>query len=411
MKIGILGAGISGMSIAQMLKNSFDVEILERDAEYGGIAKTKNVGGIAYHKIGGHCFNSKFPEVLDFVFDEILDRRDWHTINRNAVIKLKGQEISYPIEFAIKQIHSFDADLAIRITRDFLNSKDDGEYENLEEWFRKKFGDELTDMYFLPYNKKIWNRDPKEMSHLWVEGKLPIPDKESFFKGLISDESDKMPHSAFYYPNTNDQKTFIDALANGLNIELNYQVKSIEFKDSKWVVNGNKHFDLIISTLPLNIIPGLISGAPDSILSAAKKLKYNKVTTMLWETAGTDRTWTYVPDGENLFHRYIHIGSFFEPRQNYSITEVVGERTYDEMVDNGKKDPFLLKPIDYNVSDHAYVVFDENYDATTKEIKEYLKDQEIYTLGRFGEWQYYNMDICIKSSLDLSEEIKRKFKR
>ena len=405
MKIGILGAGISGLSIAQMLKTHFDVDILERDEQYGGIAKTKLIENVAYHKVGGHCFNSKYSDVLNFVFDNILSKENWHLVTRSAVIKLKDIEVSYPIEFAIQQIHAFDPKLAIKITRDFLNAEDDGNYINLEDWFRKKFGNELTDIYFLPYNKKIWKREPSEMSPSWVEGKLPIPNKELFFKGLLNNESDKMPHASFYYPNTNDQSTFIDHLAAGLNIVLNYQVYKIEGVNSKWIINGEKEYDLIISTIPLNILPGLICNVPQNILSEAGKLKYNKISTMLWETTGTKNTWTYIPGSDNFFHRYIHIGNFFKPVKNYSITEVVGEKSYDEMVENGKKDPFLLRPIDYNISGHAYVVFDENYYSATKNIKDYIKSAGIYTLGRFGEWEYYNMDICIKSSIDTARKI------
>ncbi|EAI6045415.1 nucleotidyl-sugar pyranose mutase, partial [Campylobacter jejuni] len=60
MKIGIIGAGISGMSLARMLKVDFEVEILEKDSVVGGIARTKDVDGKPYHVNGGHCFNSKF---------------------------------------------------------------------------------------------------------------------------------------------------------------------------------------------------------------------------------------------------------------------------------------------------------------------------------------------------------------
>jgi len=405
MKIGILGAGISGLSIAKLLSKNNEVELLERAPIHGGIARTKEIEGIAYHVTGGHCFNSKYQDVLDFVFNEVLPKDKWHSIQRNANIKLNGNDISYPIEYAIKQISEFDTDLAINITTDFLAAEDDLKYANLEDWFRKKFGDTLADIYFIPYNTKIWNRPPSEMSPAWVEGKLPIPNKKSFFKGLISNEEDKMPHANFYYPNTNNQNTFIDALSSGLNITCNYNITNLCFDKDKWIVNDDKVFDIVISTLPLNIIPSLITGVKQTILEEAKKLKYNKVTTMLWETAGTERTWTYVPESYNFFHRYIHIGSFYTPKRNFSITEVVGEKSYDEMVENGKKDDFLLRPLAYHVSDHAYVVFDENYDQSTFVIKNYIEDLGLYTLGRFGEWQYYNMDVCIKSSIDLSQRI------
>ncbi|GAA4327305.1 hypothetical protein GCM10023149_30640 [Mucilaginibacter gynuensis] len=406
MKIGVLGAGVSGLSIGRQLGKQHDVELLERAPVHGGIARTRNAEGIAYHVTGGHCFNTKYNDVLDFVFKEILPEKDWHKIQRRATIKLSGNELTYPIEYAVKQISEFDNDLAIAITRDFLAADDDHHYENLEDWFRKKFGDTLAEQYFIPYNTKIWNRKPADMSPGWVEGKLPIPDKYSFFKGLISNEEDKMPHASFYYPNTNDQNTFIDNLARGLTIVTNYQVESIVKKpNGKWVINDEKEYDLLISTLPLNILPSLISGTPNEILEQAQKLKYNRVTTMLWETKGTRNTWTYIPESDNFFHRYIHIGNFFSPAKNYSITEVVGEKTYDEMLENGRKDPFLIRPVDYHVSGHAYVVFDEHYKSATEAIKNHLKHIGIYTLGRFGEWQYYNMDVCIKSSIDMAAAI------
>ena len=348
MKIGVLGAGISGLTIAKLLSKHHEVELLEKNSNIGGIARTKEIEGVTFHLTGGHCFNSKHKEVLDFVFDEIMPITEWHKVKRDAVIKFKDNEISYPIEFAIKEIYNFDKDLALRITRDFLNADDDKVYLNLEEWFRKKFGDTLSEEYFLPYNEKIWNNKPSEMHPAWVEGKLPIPDKESFFSGLLNLSKDKMPHSEFFYPNSNNQNTFIDALAQGLKIELNYKVCSIrKVKDSNsWLVNEELNYDLLISTLPLNVFPSLIVDCPDDVILASQTLRYNKVSTMLWESRPTNRTWTYIPDKGSIFHRYIHIGNFFLPRSNHTITEVIGVRSEEEMIENGKKDSFLIKPLD-----------------------------------------------------------------
>lgn len=409
MKIGVLGAGISGLSFAKLAGKEHSVEILERNSFHGGIAATRSVEGVAYHTTGGHCFNSKYREVMDFVFNEVMPGNEWHKVRRKAVIRFEGNNISYPIEYAIKEIYEFDKELALSITSDFLAAADDKDYLNLEDWFLKKFGRTLAEKYFIPYNSKIWDRHPAEMSHLWVEDKLPIPDKMSFFTGLLSKENDKMPHASFYYPNTNNQNTFIDALANGLNIIYDYNVLKIENNavTGKWIVNNEKEYDILVSTLPLNLLPGLVEGAPAGIVDLADRLRYNKITTMLWESADTSSTWTYIPDPGNFFHRYIHIGSYFSPRKNYTITEVVGEKSYEMMVENGMKDPFLLRPVDYHVSDHAYVVFDEDYNSATATIKNYFRDQGLYTLGRFGEWKYYNMDECIKSSMNLFEAIKK----
>ncbi|NQU35712.1 MAG: NAD(P)-binding protein [Bacteroidetes bacterium] len=407
MKIAILGSGITGLSIGKLLSEDFDVEILEKSSIHGGIARTKSVNGISYHVTGGHCFNSKYPDVLDFVFQHVMHKDKWHKITRDAAIKFKGNEINYPIEFAIKQIASFDNELAINIVKDFLNANDDNSYENLEDWFRKKFGNALAEEYFIPYNQKIWNRDPKEMDPSWVKDKLPIPNVKSFFQSLIGTAKDKMPHSEFYYPNTNNQNSFIDNLAKGLNISCNIEVKSISFEDNtkKWIINDNLYYDKIINTIPINELPKLIFNCPESIIKSAAKLKYNKVSTMLWETNPTKRTWTYLPDSDTIFHRYIHIGNFFKPKINYTITEAIGEKSYEEMSENGKKDPFLVKPLDYHVSNHAYVIFDDNYKENKEIVLNYLNKISIHTIGRFGEWEYYNMDICIKSAIELKTEI------
>jgi protoporphyrinogen oxidase len=408
MKTGILGAGVSGLSIARLLKNDFEVEVLESKSLPGGIARTKDVGGVPYHLVGGHCFNSRYPEVLDFVFNEVLPLNEWRKIQRKSKIRFHRQEIDYPIEFAVKQIYAFDKDLALNIVADFLNSNDDRQYQNLEEWFVKKFGKTLAGEYFIPYNAKIWNNNPSGMSHLWVEDKLPLPNRYDFFESLTGNACDKMPHAEFYYPISNNQNTFIDALAAGLNITPNYTVNSIgrDEKQNRWIINHEKSYDRIISTLPLKELPFLMENTPDKIKSAAEKLKYNKVSNVLWKNQLTDKTWTYIPGKDSLFHRYIHIGAYLNPLLPYSISEVIGEHSPEEMIKSGKNDPFLLEALDHNISGYAYVVFDENYRQSTSLINDYLREKQLHTLGRFGEWQYYNMDVCIKKAMELRDRIK-----
>ena len=405
MKIGVLGAGISGLSIARLLNKHFNVEVLEKNELPGGIARTKEVNGIPYHLVGGHCFNSKHSDVLDFVFNEVLLLSEWQKIKRKSKIRFHQNEIDYPIEFSVKQIYQFNKELAMQITADFLNSPDNADYENLEDWFIKKFGKTLADEYFIPYNAKIWNNQPAKMSYSWVEDKLPIPNKSDFFESLIGKSQDTMSHAEFYYPKTNNQNTFIDSLAKGLNIVCNYSVRSIESKGNKWSVNNEKKYDLVINTLPLKEIPFLLSDTPEAIKDAGNKLRYNKISNLFCKNQVTDKTWTYIPSKDSLFHRYIHIGAYLSPLQPYSMLEVVGEHSREEMEQSARKDSFIEEVIDHNISDYAYVVFDENYNQSTQLIKDYLKEKNLYTLGRFGEWQYYNMDICIKKAIDLSTEI------
>lgn len=64
--------------------------------------------------------------------------------------------------------------------------------------------------------------------------------------------------------------------------------------------------------------------------------------------------------------------------------------------------------IDYNVSGHADVVFDKNYQESKSYLLNHYNNLEnFYSLGRFGEWEYYNMDVYIKKALELSKKISR----
>lgn len=408
MKTIILGAGITGLSMARLLQNAHqEVIILEKEATIGGIAKTKQIEGTTYHPVGGHCFNSKHPDVMAFIF-KILPPDQWHKITRCSKIDLNSYEVDYPIEFSIQQIYHHDKELAYNIVEDFLSTNDNGQYSNLEDWFRKKFGNTLSELYFIPYNTKIWGREPREMSSTWVETKLPIPNKKAFIDGLLTPMRDTMPHSWFYYPNSNNQATLINALADQLTIKTNTAAKSIERHNGKWLINGEYEADLLISTIPLNILPSLIKQTPDVILNAAKKLQYNKVSNVLWESQPTNKTWSYHPLKSTIFHRYIHIGNFFSPTQNYTITEAIGERSYEEMVEYGKRDPFLITPIDYNISEHAYVVYDENRDQAVATIQNYLKQIGLISIGRFGQWEYFNMDVCMKQAINTYNELSQR---
>jgi len=410
MKIGIIGAGISGLSAARLLSKDHDVTVFERASVPGGIARPKMINGVSYHTTGGHCFNSKHKEVTEFVFKEVLPQSNWHKVIRKSNIQFRNIIVPYPIEYSIRQIHKRYPDIAERVVLEFLSANNTGNANNLDEWFRQSFGDTLADEYFIPYNKKIWNRDPKEMSHEWVKDKLPMPNKKSFAASLFGDERDKMPHAEFFYPNSNSQISFIDALAKGVNIILNYEIHSVDASTplAGYTVNGEHTFDLLISTIPLNILPNLIKNCPIGVMNAAGKLRHNKVSTMLWESMETDSTWTYLPSSSGIFHRYIHIGNFFDPKSNYTITESIGERTEKEMIEFGKMDPSLIRPIDFNISDHAYVVFDDQYKDSTAMIFEYLHQVGIKTLGRFGQWEYFNMDICIFEAMKLAKEINRR---
>jgi len=45
---------------------------------------------------------------------------------------------------------------------------------------------------------------------------------------------------------------------------------------------------------------------------------------------------------------------------------------------------------------YAYVIYDQNYKENLKTITKYLKELGIDSIGRFGSWEYANMDAVVK---------------
>ena len=87
----ILGMGITGLTLLQKLREKGFEHILglENENEAGGLCRTFYVEGHACD-IGGHFFQTKYPEVEDFVFS-FFPKEKFYQINpRISKITLDG---------------------------------------------------------------------------------------------------------------------------------------------------------------------------------------------------------------------------------------------------------------------------------------------------------------------------------
>jgi UDP-galactopyranose mutase len=53
----------------------------------------------------------------------------------------------------------------------------------------------------------------------------------------------------------------------------------------------------------------------------------------------------------------------------------------------------------------AYVIYDLAHGRNVATIRAWLQEQRIWTAGRFGEWQYFNMDHSMSSGKSAAEAI------
>ncbi|MCD7909873.1 MAG: NAD(P)-binding protein [Clostridium sp.] len=223
MRIAILGAGVSGLTAGRLLHDQGnEVVLYEKNSTAGGLARSRFVNGYLFDPHGGHIFNSKHTEVVDWVFS-ILPKDKWQYTERNAKIFYKGRYISYPFELSLCEL---DESEAVDCIYDFLLSQNGPEPGNFRDWLYWNFGRSIADSYMIPYNQKIWAYPLEQMETQWVRGKMPLPTKKEMIRSmLLKDPKErKMPHSSFYYPLDGGIQTMVDSISRGLNSKFGLNV-------------------------------------------------------------------------------------------------------------------------------------------------------------------------------------------
>jgi protoporphyrinogen oxidase len=67
MKIGILGGGLTGLTIAANLDSRFEVRVLEKEPDCGGLCKSIEQDGFTFDSGGAHIIFSKNQRYMDYV--------------------------------------------------------------------------------------------------------------------------------------------------------------------------------------------------------------------------------------------------------------------------------------------------------------------------------------------------------
>lgn len=414
----ILGGGLAGLSAAYYLGG--DVSVLEAEEKPGGLCRSFQRDGFTYD-IGGHILFSKDRDLLDEITGWLGDNVDRK--RRNNQILYRDRYVKYPFENGLSALDREDIyDCLIS----FLN-RPDLIPENLEEWCYARFGSGIAEKYLIPYNRKIWKRDLKEMSLLWVD-RIPDPSREEIVKSALGIETEGYTHQLnFFYPRRGGIQAIIQLLLNQLpEVQTGFRVKKIIRKARGWeITDGNRSITgkRIISTIPIFDLIKSLENVPDEVRSALKRLQYNSVIVVMIgvnHEGLTGRTALYIPDPDILAHRVCYLKEFSSGNAPEEKSHLIAEITAPpgdpllesedsklvERVAADLKDICGFREDDIIASDvkrmeYAYVVYDLEYERNTGIIYDYLDSLGIYYAGRFGSFKYINMDACVKMSKDL----------
>ncbi len=453
--IKIIGSGISATSQAKLLnEKGVETILLEKSAQPGGLVSCSDIEGRLYHKVGGHVFNSKSQNVLDWFWKHFDREHEFVHAKRNAQVLLEGKLVGYPIEnhlfelpnhivkrvinewFGSGRSDSSDdsdpdsyRDRTVRTLRQSDDSiipmKDKSEnpkirkselsdQKDFKAFLLSRFGATLYDLYFGPYNEKIWQTDLSEVSLDWLEGKLPMPDlKDAIVQNILKKEENEMVHSSFYYPKQRGSQFIIDRLGEGLDIRTNYEVRKIQKSAAGWLVNDELEASQVVYTGDIRRLAAMLHGVNEEVMeacAAVTDLRSNGTSNVLCETDDSNLSWLYLPDSAIKAHRIIYTGNFSAnnnaPNGRLTCTvEFSGKVSEAEMTAEVANLPGNLKVLASNYEPNSYVIQTHDTRARVDRVRQLLQKEGFFLLGRFAEWEYYNMDKCIERAMILTDQI------
>ena len=426
--IGILGGGISGISLAAHLDKN--VEVLEKRARIGGLCGSIIEQGFTFDAAGPHIMFSKNKEVLNLMVRALGD--NVHQRRRENRIWFKGRLVKYP----------FENDLASLPPEDnfeclygyVINPRANEKPTNLAQWSYVTFGKGISEKYFIPYNRKIWNYDPEKLGLDFVS-RIPKPPVEDVLKSAIGIPTEGYLHQLyFYYPNEGGYEAVVHAFGKQVRgaIRTSCPVAEVMRSGKKWSVrtaNGeSRTYDVLVSTIPIHELLSIWRDAPSEARQAASRLRYNSLINVLIgcrNDPGFPYTAIYIPDPDILFHRLSFPQNFSERNVPSGGSAIMAEitanegdgiwemddqavlaRTIDELERIGfvKRDEISYRRVIR--FQYGYPVYDLDYSRNVKALRDSVAATSLRLLGRFAQFDYINSDVCVERAIALSKTMK-----
>lgn len=430
MKTAVLGGGLTGLTLARFLhERGEDVGVLEAEGEIGGLCRSRTENGFCFDTGGSHILFSRDKEVLAFMLDVIGKNREDR--KRNTKIFFKDRLVKYPFENGLSDLPKEDLYFCLSEFIKTLIASEKGEIPpvvTFEDWILNTFGRGIADCYLLPYNRKIWNFPPERMSPHWVEGRIPRPPVEDIVRSAIGIETEGYTHQAvFSYPVRGGIEALVQAIGEPVmdHVTCGFAVRSVRKVPDGWEIGDGKrvvHAGRIVCTIPVQNLFAALADVPGEVRTAVAALRYNSICSVFIGLSGKvpDISWLYIPDPDIGLENRISFPSNYSTKVTPAgMSSVLAEITYNEgdrvttmtdeeivshVVGSLERMGFLRSgDVTYSgVARHrfAYVVYDLDYLSNIRIVRDYCTSIGIDLVGRFAQFEYLNMDGCIRSVMD-----------
>lgn len=416
----VIGAGPTGLAVAYGLQGR--TLVLEQEAEPGGLCRSIHRDGGVFD-VGGHSFHTPFTEVHDLV-EELTG--GVFSQQRKAHVWTHGVLIPYPFQ---RFFHSIpDADVVEACREGMRSAHGSEDAENLATYLLGKFGRGVAEHFLLPYNRKLWARDPETMSCEWVRERVAGAETERKGAGSDSERQPLQHDTVVAYPKQGGFGEIFRALSLRVpKLECSAKVVRIDPVARRVTLSDGRRigWSQLVSTAPLPLLCAMVNGIPASIREEVERLTHVSQWVellLVGRRLHTDVQRIYVADPDVPPHKIAlnhNSSDWLRKRSCHAITAEVS-LSADKPVDVdaiGKSTVAMLCKcgILESASDvvwqghveveHAYPVYTSERAGTVRRAAEWLEQRGIHTVGRFGRWEYINSDQCIRDGLALAKRL------
>lgn len=396
-KVAILGAGVSGLSLAWMLRErGVEVKVFEQSSHIGGLAKSFEWHGVKCD-IGPHRFFTNESQILNSFFSLVKMKKH----HRKSKIFMADRVIQDPIN-PIELVLKLPIKSSFKLIKGYIFRPKLIE-DSFESMALNNFGKGLYDFFFEPYTRKLFGVPPSMISQEWGKQKLRS-------SGLIDvlKRNSKTFFKDFYYPITGGYGAICDSFYESIRDSVILNSKVTGLIDAKGKINtiiyqkdnqeNRFECDRVISTIPSNKLGGMLGHCFDLRFKAIQLvyLNINKAQVMPYH-------WIYFGDGDVAINRLAEFKNFSDDHSAKDNTVLCAEVTVDS------HDPVedVLKALEKydlirreNVLDiftipikYGYPIYDKGYQEMKDKMLSIVNDYDnLHLVGRNAEFRHIDID-------------------
>lgn len=370
----VVGAGFSGATIANLIADKLNERVIvidKKDHIAGNSYDYRDENGIMIHKYGSHIFHTNNEKVWEF----LKQFTDFNTYMHSVVGILDGIEAQIPFNFhTLYQV--FPTTMAKRMETKLLDAFPYNTKVPILE-FQKQDDDDLKylanyvyEKIFLNYTTKQWGVSPKDVDGA-VTARVPV--YLSLDDRYFQDKYQGIPLEGY--------SAVVEKMLAHKNIEviLNTDFESFK-KETSNIVDGEN-------------VRIFYTGSIDEFFNYKYgQLPYRSVHFKM-ETYDREYYQSHAcinyPNNYDFtrIHEYKHY-------LNDKSEKTVIAKEYSEFFELGKNERY------YPIASPENAALYEKYLNDAKSLN------NVYFLGRLGDYKYYNMDLAIARAIELFESIK-----